>query len=313
MLLIDPARIVLVAGKGGTGKTTIAASLAVTASRAGKRTLLVSTDPAHSLADILATPLSGSPKTIEQGLDAMEIDADTLADDHVREVTRALKEFAHPDAWEEIDRQMTLSRRSPGTVEAALLEQFADLLPLAGERYDLLVFDTAPTGHTLRLLNLPGSLGDWTSRLLEQRETRSHAEKQPGGDFETAERNRRIARRLKNRQQKFELARDLLTDAACTRVLVVTLPERLPILESERLIETLRETGIALAGLVVNGLLPEEDESEFLRQRRRRQSRQLERIAAQFQSIPRTTLPLSTDDPVGTSALAGIGDRLWSR
>ena len=304
-MLLNDQRIVIVAGKGGVGKTTVAASLAVAYANKGLRTLIVSTDPAHSLSDILESRCKHSPTRILPGLDAIEIDAEALAARHVNDIARAMKQYAHPDAWPDIDRQLKASVTAPGTIEAALVEHLAELLSEMIETYDRIILDTAPTGHTLRLLSLPDQLGDWTESLLDQREHHRRMADQLGSD--ESRQHRQVAERLRARRDRLRIAHDILTDRIRACALVVLTPERLPILESQRLIQGLAQTGIQVAGLIVNGLLPSESIDPFLHRRRAQQESRLTEIQKTFADYPQMHLELSAESPAGTKALQRIG------
>ncbi|HIQ53565.1 MAG TPA: ArsA family ATPase, partial [Pseudomonas pachastrellae] len=159
-------RLIWVGGKGGVGKTSVSAALAVLAAQRGKRCLVVSTDPAHSLGDVFARALDDSPRRLLPNLDAMEIDPDAEVDAHLARVIDQMRKLAAPEMLQELTRQMQLTRHSPGTQEAALLERIARLVTAPPDDYDLIIFDTAPTGHTLRLLTLPEAMAAWTDGLL---------------------------------------------------------------------------------------------------------------------------------------------------
>lgn len=313
MLLIGlkDRRVVIVAGKGGVGKTTVAASMAAAWARSGARTLVISTDPAHSLSDVLESNCGSGLKQIEPGLEAMEIDAEALAAKHVQEVARAMKSLAHPDTWPDIDKQLAASRTAPGTVEAALVEYLAGLMPDVSAQYDRVILDTAPTGHTLRLLTLPSQLGDWTDELIAQRKQHDRIADRVGRPDDP--RHQAVAQRLQARREKLATAQAVFTDPARTGALVVLTPERLPILESERLIQGLEKAGVDVAGLVVNGILPESSTDEFMQQRRNRQQRHLETIERSFHRFPAVRLRLAVEDPTGVDALTRIGNRLLGK
>ncbi|WP_333606723.1 ArsA family ATPase [Arsukibacterium sp.] len=165
MLLTDK-RLLLVGGKGGVGKTTTSSALALLAAERGKKVLLVSTDPAHSLADAFNRPIGDNITRLAANVDGLEIDPDNEVAQHLAKVSAQLKRFTRPDMYSEIERQMRLTRQSPGAQEAAMLERIANVIELGLKDYDLVIFDTAPTGHTLRLLSLPEAMAAWTQGLL---------------------------------------------------------------------------------------------------------------------------------------------------
>ena len=163
-------RILFVGGKGGVGKTTIASALALMAAESGHKILIVSMDPAHSLGDIFEVRIGNREVSLAEGLWGLEIDPDAEAEHHIRTVKASLKRLVAPKMYGEIDRQLDLARDAPGTVEAAVLERMADLMADATSRFDLVIFDTAPTGHTVRLLSLPEVMAAWSDGMLKHQD-----------------------------------------------------------------------------------------------------------------------------------------------
>jgi len=340
--------IVFVGGKGGVGKTTISGALALAAAERGQRVLVVSTDPAHSLADLFEVPIGGRTTRLMPGLDALEIDPDEQVDRYLATVRENLKSFVRPAMFTEIDRQIELARHSPGAVEAALLERVAGIMERASGDYDRIIFDTAPTGHTLRLLALPGIMQAWTDGLLRSRErsarlgeglermtARREARDDPGkgegpaqppvapsGDdlswFETPDdepvdpRRRRIREILLERRRSFSKARRTLLDPDTTAFLLVLIPERLPILESAKALEVLRAHKVPVAGLVVNRVLPDEAGGEFMDRRREQEARYLDEIDRRFPELPRVRVPLLPGDVEGIDAVRGVAGYVFS-
>src|SRR5690606_32369947 len=131
---------------------------------------LVSTDPAHSLGDLFDQSIGDEARELAPNLHGMEIDPEAQVEQHLDQVKSTMRELVSRDLFPEIERQMSLARLSPGAVEAAMLERLAELMTAGTEQYDPVIFDTAPTGHTLRLLSLPEIMAAWTDGLLRHRD-----------------------------------------------------------------------------------------------------------------------------------------------
>lgn len=324
-------RLLFVGGKGGVGKTTVASALGVLAAQRGRRCLVVSTDPAHSLGDAFDRRIGDQVTALTSGLWGLEIDPEAEAKRHIDNVTAVMKQYAAPQLHAELDRQMRLARLSPGAVEAALLERVATLILAADADYDLVIFDTAPTGHTLRLLTLPEVMAAWTDGLLAHNRRAEELGKvlrhlTPQGaraDLSTPfdepdqdpfkdmdRRTRRIAETLLRRRRLFHQARRRLADAAHTGFVFVLIPERLPVLETARAVAALREFDIPILGAVINRVLPQEADGEFLSRRRQQQARYLEKIEQKLQGLETIRLPLLPNDVQGLAILGEVAEAL---
>lgn len=329
-LPLGDRRVLFVGGKGGVGKTTVAGALSLGMAEEGERVLLVSTDPAHSLADLFDTRIGDEVRELAPRLHGLEIDPDGQVREYLAEVRRNLKSFVRPAMYAEVDRQLELTRHAPGAVEAALLDRVTELMTDREGAYDRIVFDTAPTGHTLRLLALPELMQAWTDGLLRSRERsdtmRKGLERLKASDegddlswFRTPEdgpkdaRSKRIREVLLGRRRKFARARRILLDPKATAFLLVLIPERLPILESRRTLDTLREHRVPVAGVVVNRVLPQEGEGEFLEGRRREEARYLQRIEREFDGLPRVQIPYLARDVEDLDGLREIAAHLGLR
>ena len=257
-------RFVFFGGKGGVGKTTVSSAYAHKCARAGQAVLLVSTDPAHSTADVFGQSFDDDPTPVRgyDTLSVMEIDPEAAVDDHLMDVKRSLGDQVSPGIVNEIDRQIELAHRTPGAHEAALFDRFIEVMDDAAA-YDRVVFDTSPTGGMLRLLSLPEYLGGWIDRLLEKRrESLDLYERAAIGDREP--RRTRVGdpiiARLQQRKERFAFAGDTLrTDA--TFFLVMN-PDRLSLRETARTVDRLDDYDLDVSGLVVNRLTPEPDPDE---------------------------------------------------
>ena len=318
-------RIIFVGGKGGVGKTTTAGALGLMAAESGRTTLLVSTDPAHSLGDVFDTRIGNEETSLGPNLSGLEIDPEAVAESHIATVKMSMKSLVAPKMYKEVDRQLELARHSPGTMEAALLERMADLMAEARSRFDLLIFDTAPSGHTIRLLSLPEVLGAWSDGMLGHQDRsrklgellkvfgRDHSREDEfgmiGGSKEEPDDSRdgRIRDILLTRRRKFHRARELLTDPAVTAFLLVLTAERLPILETEKTLDLLKKFNVPVAGMIVNRLLPPDADGDFLRERRLQEDEYRKEIDETFSGLQRIYLHLLPHDVHGVETLREIG------
>lgn len=321
-------RVIFVGGKGGVGKTTVAAALGLLRADAGRGCLVVSTDPAHSLGDVFQVDIGDRPKALAPGLRGLEIDPDAQVDEYLGEVKQSMRRLVRPNMYHEVDKQVEMARTSPGAVEAAMLERVAELMTTESDEHDTIVFDTAPTGQTLRLLSLPEIMAAWTDGLIRHRERSDEMSEvlgrmQAGAgagrgddlshidqteDVESGDpRFARLRETLLRRSRVFRRARRLLLDESATAFLFVLIPERLPVVETRRAVDALKRAEIPLAGLVVNRVLPDGPIGEFLEARRTQQSQYLEQIEEQFADMPRVRVPLFARDVGGLEALREVG------
>lgn len=303
--------IVLLSGKGGVGKTTLAAATARALAADGVRTLLVSTDPAHSTSDVLGTRLGHEPTAVAERLDAVEIDPERTAAEHLAAVENAVADRVDPDLWPQVRRHLRLARDSPGMAESATFERVADLLELCPHPYDRVVVDTAPTGHTLRLLALPALLSAWVEGLVRQRENLAGTERllrnltgRDGPDEDV------VLQRLRDRRRRLARAGERLRDD--TAVWLVLVAERLPIEETDRARAQLAEHDIPVAGLIVNRVLPADADGAFIAVRRAQQADYLAEIAERFRGFSRLEIPQLARDVTSPTELKELADALAS-
>jgi arsenite-transporting ATPase len=311
LLNLPATPIVFFGGKGGVGKTTLAAAFALHSAEQGARTLLVSTDPAHSTGDMLEVPLGDEASEVLPGLHAVEIDPEAEAERYIAGVKERVRQVASPRILDEVEREIDLARSSPGAEEAALLDRFAEVMRTAGGAYDRIVFDTAPTGHTVRLLSLPELMSRWIDGLVSRRrKVRSLGRmwrNVAGAAAGTAGReDDPVLNALEERQARFRAAREIVTDPKRTAFTFVLTPERLPILETCKAAAALERSRIPVAAVIVNRVLPPDAEGAFLTRRREREARYLDDIDRELAAYPRVRVPLFDSDVQGLEGLRRV-------
>jgi arsenite-transporting ATPase len=309
-----PTDLVLYGGKGGVGKTTCAAAHALALSGAGE-TLVVSTDPAHSLGDVLERDLGGEPTTIREGLSAVEVDPETGQDTYRRVVEALTAEFRNAGLrLSDADLERLFEAGLiPGGDEVAALEYVARY---ADAGYDHVVFDTAPTGHTLRLLDLPdvlaetlGVAGDVQRRVRRAGRAAKSMVLGPAAYWgSTGPDSDADADEVASLRERLARVGQLLRDPARTTFRVVLTPERMAIAESERLVERLSDAGIPVDALVVNRVFANDAGCDCDRCRR-----DAERHAARLAAIderfhrPVRRVPELRGESQGIEALERVG------
>lgn len=297
-------------GKGGVGKTTLAASYALLLAGRGERTLVVSTDPAHSLGDVLTTPLGDAPAELDGGLWACEIDGESVAHRRAEQIGDEAREAVPREVMPAVERHLERAAASPGTVESALMDRLTDLLDEVPARWDRIVVDSAPTGHMLRLLSLPTLLTPWIEGLVRQREQVRGTERMLSGLLgraETAEDP--LLRRLHDRRARLERTRDRLLRESTVHLVLV--PERLPLAETERAAQALTDGGLTLGPLAVNRVAPP-DASGLLADRAQQEAGVRDDIRKRFGGHGLVEVPLLRGEPTGRAGLAEVAGILAS-
>jgi arsenite/tail-anchored protein-transporting ATPase len=316
--LVARRRVVLLGGKGGVGKTSVASAVALTQARAGRRVLVVSTDPAHNLGHLWQRTVGDDVVRLAEGagaghLDGVEVDPERTTAAHLSAVRATLRRLMPEHLGGEVDRHLDLARDAPGMHEAAILERVADLVGTGTTDYDLVVLDTAPSGHTARLLSLPETMGAWTDGLLRRRDRSDRlgaAAQMLGGRSEaTARRDAEIRSVLTRRRERFSRLRDVLTDHEASTFVIVLAAERLPVLETVELARQLEKLGVDVGGLVINKRSPS-DAGDLLAARHAAETAHLATLQAGLPGIPRCEVPLLAAEPVGPDALASLAQHL---
>ncbi len=312
-------RVLFFGGKGGVGKTTCSAALSLAASRAGRRVLLVSTDPAHSTSDIFGRPFGANEQEVLPNLWGQELDQEAEARRYLDEAKERLAGLFSPAVLREAARQIELAASMPGVTDVALFERMATIVLSRLEAYDLVVFDNAPTGHALRLLRMPELMTSWVRALTLRRRQALAAVEQaspsppsgtgasPVGDASSSD---PVLQSLEARAERLARFEGVLTLTGHTAFVLVLVPERLPIEESARAVHLLEETGVPLGAVVVNRVLPETSADPFLRARKAQEQVYLDEIARRLSSAPHVLVPQLARDVYGLDSLEEIGRHL---
>ncbi len=293
--------IIFVGGKGGVGKSTSAAAIAWQSAKEGHKTLLISTDPAHNVGDIFNREIGGKTIEIADNLYALEIDPEIETENYIKGVKANIKGTVHTSMMEEVNRQLDTAKASPGADEAALFDKLIHIILEERQHYDKLVFDTAPTGHTIRLLTLPELMGVWIEGLLEKRRKTNANYTALLNDGQPREDPIYVV--LRERQERFSKARDILLNENETGFIFVLNPERLPILETTKALELLHNYQLHVKTLIINKVLPKEADGEFLRERKIHEQKYLELIKETFQKQELIFIPLFSKDIISMEQL----------
>ena len=298
-------RLLFFGGKGGVGKTTCASAFALAASRADRRILLVSTDPAHSTSDIFERPFSREETEILPGLTGLEVDAAFEARRYVEEVRQRIATMFSPDVVREAMRQIDLAASMSGLADVALFDRMCDIILARRAAFDLTIFDTAPTGHTLRLLHMPEAMGAWVQALADRRReaVEGRGAGGAGGDDPVLD-------ALTRRRAKLASVHDALTRREDTAFALVLIPERLPIEESARAVAELDAAHLHVGGVIVNRVLPDDAVGTYFAARKVQERVYLDEIGRRFRGVPGTTVPLLDADVHGVDALGRVAEYL---
>jgi arsenite-transporting ATPase len=299
--LVD-RQVLFFGGKGGVGKTTCASAMALAASTMGKRVLLVSTDPAHSTSDIFERRIGPEPVQVRESLYAMEIDAASESRRYVQAVKEQIRHLFGHSILKEANRQIDLAASMPGAEEVALFDRMGELIRGEDQRFDLVVFDTAPTGHTLRLIRMPELMEAWIRALSRSRRAMLGVE----GD----DKSDPILTSLSERLERLRELRARMMSGRTTGFVLVLVPERLPIEETARALEQLDEAGVRVGGVVVNRVLPPASDDPFLTARRAQERVYLDEIETRFARQRRVRIPQLERDVYGIQALERISQYL---
>lgn len=297
-------RTILYTGKGGVGKTSVAAATAMACAAAGKRTIVLSTDPAHSLSDSFEVPLGSRPVEVAPLLHAQEVQANEEMERHWTAVQSWLSELLTDRGLDRIvAEELTVP---PGFDELFALLQIKEHHD-SGE-YDVIVVDCAPTGETLRLLSFPDVAKWWIEKVFPWEKRLMSAARPLAKTFldlplpsgEVYEEVEKLVRRL-------VAMNDILRDSEHTTMRLVMTPDRMVISEAMRTFTYLNLYGYVTDAVIVNRLFPEELEGGYFGNWRKLQQQNLELVRSAFEPVPLLTAPYFDEEVIGEMMLERLG------
>ncbi|RJU94239.1 MAG: hypothetical protein DWC08_02330 [Candidatus Poseidoniales archaeon] len=319
------ARLLLFGGKGGVGKTTTSAATAVWLADAGLRVLLVSSDPAHSTSDSLGVQIGSEPTPIEgvPGLFGLEMDPESKISSVLPKMGEmmngmngsggfgglgGLSMMLDPNAKDEMNAMKDEVKASdmviPGLDEALAFDEL--LRHVEDPTWDVIVFDTAPTGHTLRFLSLPELIESWSDKIIRMMRV--------SGGLRSMLFGRKESDSMKEELERFRRrvlhVRRVLSNDSITSFTLVTIPERMGINETLRAHASLEEYKLPVPNCLVNRLTPEFDHP-FLQNRRSAELGRVEELKQELTDVNIATMELLDDEVVGIEALRNVGQRLY--
>jgi arsenite-transporting ATPase len=307
-------KYVFFGGKGGVGKTVLAGSAALWAAQQGKKTLLASTNPVHSLSSLLDQDVYGKPTEVTgaPNLMAYEIDTHETIEKSKKEIREKIEWFLKfAEIKTKAEEFVESATMNPAFEESAMFENMIDLM--FENKYEMYVFDTAPTANARRLLGMSSVYSMWVNKMMQSREeamslkdllsySKKKKEKDPLMDY------------LINFRERMGNAKTLLTDANLTSFFFITLPEALPIAVIIRFINWFHEFGIPVGGVIVNMMIDKSsvkpDSPDFVKNRLAMQEEHMETIWKEFDGRVRAILPLFETEVRGVAMLQRVVDLL---
>jgi len=271
-------------GKGGVGKSTVSALTALYLSERGKRTLTVSLDPAHSLSTLFQEELGGEPKEVAPNLFALEVDLEREMKSYLKRVKETAKKAVSPAILQQVEAQIELAYYSPGATELALTDAVYRIVKELREDFDAVVFDTAPSGHTVRLMTLPQALNRWIEGVKGLREEVLRLERFAGKKVEKDP----VIEALNRRKEQYETLRRVFQSEE-TLFCVVVNYGKLPLKIGERTVKELEEGGVPVRLIAANKVSEEEAKE-----------------TAKLFKRPVLAVPPAKEEPIGVAALSEL-------
>ncbi|MBN1110411.1 MAG: ArsA family ATPase [Methanomassiliicoccales archaeon] len=301
-------RVLIYTGKGGVGKTSVAAATALRCAELGHHTIAISTDAAHSLADSLDVPLTGDILNISKNLDAIEVDVVHEMETRWKEIGQYLSDFMVSQGLDPISaKEMTVWPGMELMSALFYIEEFQK-----SGRYDVVVMDTAPTAETLRLLSFPDTANWYFDKMYKIfRNTVRLARATVGKVMSTPLPTDAFLRDLDHLKDRMKTVRNILLDASTTSVRLVVNPERMVINETKRAYTYLSLYNMTVECLVINRLLPEEARDHYPQAKYEEQSRYMELIEESFSPLKMLKAYQSSTEVLGKESLMVLAKQLF--
>ena len=301
-------------GKGGVGKTVMAGAAALWSAKQGRKTLLASTNPVHSLSNLLEQDVFGKAAVVcdEQNCYAFEIDTKDTIERSKQEIREKINWFLRfADITTKADEFIESATMNPAFEESAMFENMVELM--FKDEYDFYVFDTAPTANARRLLGMSKVYSLWVEKMLKSREEAKSLRELLS--FTKKKEEDPLLDYLLKFKDRMGKAQGLLTDDNLTAFFFATLPESLPIAVITRFINWFHEFGIPVGGVIVNGLIQKEqvgkDAAEFVLNRVLMQEEHMGEIWSIFQDRVRAVIPLFETQVKGSKMLGRLMEHLF--
>jgi arsenite-transporting ATPase len=301
-------RVIIYTGKGGVGKTSIAAATAIRAAKMGHRTAIISTDSAHSLSDSLDRPLSGELQRIDDNLDGIEVDMQLELETRWREIQTYFSDFLASQGMDGVTaKEMAVF---PG-MELMSALFYVEEFHKEGT-YDVVIMDTAPTADTLRLLAFPDIANWYFDHLFHMVKNVIRIARATVGKLMTAPiPSERFLEDLENLRKRLIYVRDLLTDPEITSVRLVLNPEQMVITETQRAYTYLCMYGYTVESLVINRVIPDDLQEPYFKGKLEEQRRHLKTIDEIFSPLKMMRAHLMPNEVLGGDALRRLADEIF--
>ncbi len=288
-------KILFFGGKGGVGKTSCSGAFSLAKARQGNKVLLVSTDPAHSISDLFEVKIGGGIVEIAENLHATEINPEEESAKYIERIRANINKIYSVVIVEEINKQLDAAKVSPGSHEAALFDRMIEILNEMSDYYDYVVFDTAPTGHTIRLLTLPDMLESWIDILLVKRKKTLMYKKMYERNLDVVQ-NDEIIQLLTRRKNNLVKASNMLLDSGKLGFIFVLNAEKLALDETKKASAILNKYNIPISAYIVNRILPDNPSEVFWQKKKRAETEHLKEIAEAFAGHKIYKVPLLVSD-----------------